>query len=144
MSVDLETFEEGPSRIRLVAHYGGRTPADVYRDWVEPRRIQAWWGPEATVDLEIGGEYVFRWKKINAVLRGKYVRIETSQRLDFSWAWDDEPDRLKQVSLCFSSDGKSGTLLEVIQGPYSADARDRELRQQHLDGWRFHLPKLDR
>jgi uncharacterized protein YndB with AHSA1/START domain len=64
------------------------------------------------------------------------------RRLDFSWAWADEPEREKHVGLRYSSDGKSGTLLDVTHGPYSQDARDAELRQQHLDGWKIHLPKL--
>ena len=144
MAVELETIEAGPNRIRIVAHLGGRTPADVYQDWVDPERVHSWWGPEATIDLVVGGEYVFRWRKIKAVLRGRYTRIETNHRLDFGWAWDDDPARPKQVSLSFSSDGESGTLLEVVHGPYSEDAKDQELRQQHLDGWRFHLPKLER
>jgi len=142
MAVELQTIEEGPDRIRIVAHIEGRAPADVFRDWVEPERVHLWWGPEATINLVIGGEYEFRWRKLNAVLRGRYTRIETNRRLDFGWAWDDDSARPKQVRLSFSSDGKSGTLLEVIHGPYSAESKDQELRQQHLDGWRFHLPKL--
>jgi uncharacterized protein YndB with AHSA1/START domain len=143
MGMEVEVVEDGPDRLRIVAHYRKRVPHEVYRDWVEPERIRAWWGPEATVDLEVGGEYVFRWTQINAVLRGKYTRIEADRRLEFGWAWDDEPERAKQVSLSFRSDGGTGTFLEVIQGPYSADERDQELRHQHLDGWRIHLPRLE-
>ncbi len=144
MACTLETLEEGPLRIRLVAHCETRAPDELFLDRVEPKRVHSWWGPEAKIDLRVGGEYVFRWTKINAVLRGRYVRIEPNHQLEFSWAWDDEPDRVKQVTLSIESDGWIATLLGVTHGPYSEDARDQELRQQHLDGWRFHLPKLDR
>jgi uncharacterized protein YndB with AHSA1/START domain len=142
VSDPIETLEEGPNRIRLVARYPSRRPAELFRDWVDPTRLQAWWGPEASVDLRVGGTYVFRWPKLNAVLRGQYRTVETDRALAFSWAWDEEPSRRTDVSLSFTSDGATGTILEVIQGPYSTDPRDRELRQQHLDGWRYHLPKL--
>jgi uncharacterized protein YndB with AHSA1/START domain len=142
MPVLVETLEDGPSQIRLRAHLPDRNPSQVYQDWTEAERIRAWWGPDATIDLREGGTYEFRWTKIDAVLRGKYTLLESGRRLDFSWAWADEPEREKQVSLRFLSDGKSGTLLEVTHGPYSEDARDAELRQQHLDGWKIHLPKL--
>jgi uncharacterized protein YndB with AHSA1/START domain len=142
MSVTVDTLEDGPTRIRLRAHLPHRTPSEVYRDWTEAERVQAWWGPDATLDLREGGAYEFRWTKLSAVLRGKYTRVDPGRRLDFSWAWADEPEREKQVRLDFRSDGRSGTLLEVTHGPYSQDPRDAELRQQHLDGWKIHLPKL--
>jgi uncharacterized protein YndB with AHSA1/START domain len=142
MPAEVRTIEEGPSEIRLVAHYPRRSPADVYRDWTDPERVRAWWGADAVLDLRIGGEYVFRWPKINAVLRGKYTCIDPDSRLEFTWAWDDEPDRPKDVKLRFTTDAALGSRLEVVHGPYTAEARDQELRQQHLDGWRFHLPKL--
>jgi uncharacterized protein YndB with AHSA1/START domain len=142
LAVTVETIEEGPHRIRLRARIPGRTPSQVFQDWIDPGRIHAWWGPEATVDLREGGEYVFRWVKIGATLRGKYRRIEPPRRLEFSWAWDDDPDRPKEVSLQFRPSEDAGTLLEVTHEPYSADPRDQELKRDHLEGWRFHLPKL--
>ncbi len=143
MSVNFQTIEEGPNRIRILARFRERTPSEVYRDWTEPDRLRAWWGPEAVLDLKVGGEYVFRWEKFG-VLRGRYTRIEPNHRLEFSWAWDEEPERQQQVSLLFRSDGESGTALELTHGPYSADSSGQDLRRHHLEGWRSHLSDLDR
>jgi uncharacterized protein YndB with AHSA1/START domain len=140
--VRIDTIEDGPARIRLVAHIPGREPSEVYRDWSEAERVRAWWGPEASIDLRVGGGYEFRWSRLRATLRGRYTRIDRGRNLAFSWAWDEEPDRRSEVALEFRADGAGGTDLEVTQGPYSDDARDQALRQQHLDGWRYHLPKL--
>jgi uncharacterized protein YndB with AHSA1/START domain len=142
MAAEVLTIEEGPDRIRLVAHYEAKNRAEVYRDWTEPDRLRSWWGPEAAVDLRPGGEYVFRWRKIDATLRGKYSLIEPDSRLEFTWAWDDAPESQTKVSLRFTSDGGAGSWLEVTQGPYRPEPQDQELRQQHLEGWRFHLPKI--
>jgi uncharacterized protein YndB with AHSA1/START domain len=139
---EVDTIEAGPDRIRLLAHLPQRAPELAFRDWTDAGRIRAWWGPEASIDLREGGEYVFRWKRIPATLRGRYSRVEPGRWLAFSWVWDEEPERRSEVTLEFRPDGAGGTELEVTQGPYSADPHDQELRRQHLEGWRFHLPKL--
>jgi uncharacterized protein YndB with AHSA1/START domain len=138
----VEVLEEGPQRIRVRVRFPDRTAAEVYRDWVDPTRVAAWWGPAATIDLRVGGSFEFRWPKIDAVLRGKYLRIEPGVRLDFTWTWDADPERQHTVALTFHDEHPSGSSLEVTQGPYSRDRRDEELRHQHLDGWKIHLPRL--
>ncbi len=143
MSVTFQTIEEGPSRIRILAFFRQRTPSQVYRDWTEPERLRAWFGPDAVLDLKVGGAYVFRWEKFG-VLRGRYTRIEPNHRLEFSWAWDDDPVHQQQVSLSFRSEGESGTALELTHGPYPPDSSSQDLRRHHLEGWRSHLSDLDR
>jgi uncharacterized protein YndB with AHSA1/START domain len=95
------------------------------------------------LNLKVGGEYVLRWEKFG-VLRGRYLSIEPKHRLEFTWAWDDDPERLQQVSLLFQSDGESGTALELTHGPCSADSPGQNLRRHHLQGWRKHTSDLDR
>lgn len=73
MPADVEVSEEGPRRIRLFASYRDRSPSELWRDWTEPDRLHSWWGPEASLDLRVGGEYELRWSKIGATLRGKYL-----------------------------------------------------------------------
>ncbi len=144
MSVSFQTLEEGPDRIRILAHFVERLPSEVYRELTEPDRVCAWFGPaEAILNLKVGGEYVFRWEKFG-VLRGRYTCIEPSHRLEFSWAWDDDPVHQQHVSLLLRSDGKSGTELELKHGPYPADSASQDLRRHHLGGWRGHLSDLDR
>ena len=143
MSVSFQTIEEGPNRIRISARFTARTPSELYRDWTEPDRLRAWWGTAEVLDLKVGGAYVFRWEKFG-VLRGKYTHIDPGRRLEFSWAWDDDPEHQQQVSLLFRRDGVSGTELELTHGPYPPDSASQDLRRHHLEGWREHLSDIDR
>jgi uncharacterized protein YndB with AHSA1/START domain len=134
-------LQAGPDRIRLSAELVGRAPADAFQYWVDPSRLCLWWPPEAKVDLRVDGEYEFAWPRLGQTLKGRWIRIDPGAALEFSWTWEHEPEVTKRVAVTFRPTG-SGTEVEVEHGPYSADRRDVELRQEHLDGWTYFLGRL--
>jgi uncharacterized protein YndB with AHSA1/START domain len=136
-----KVLEAGPQRVRLAVAVPGRAPEEVFSYWVEPEKLCRWWPPEAAIDLRPQGSYVFSWPRMQQKLTGQWTRIEPGASLEFSWTWEHEPEVTKQVRVTFRR-SDAGTEVEVEHGPYSAERRDAELRQEHLDGWTYFLGRL--
>jgi uncharacterized protein YndB with AHSA1/START domain len=134
-------LESTGDRLRVAVEIPGVPPDRVFDYWVDPRRLTAWWPPIATLDARRGGSYEFRWPRQTWTLRGTFSRMEPGRALAFTWTWDHEPGVTKDVIVTFEPLGR-GTRIVVEHRPYSEDARDRELRQEHSDGWRFFLGRL--
>ena len=135
-------LDSGPELLRLRVEIQDRRPAEVFRDWVEPARLRIWWPPEAEVDPRVGGRFVFRWPKMNWTLRGTYLVFNPDHELRFTWTWDHEPDLPKEVAVTLARLGSDGTVLDLTHSRYSDDARDRDLREEHLEGWKHFLARL--
>jgi uncharacterized protein YndB with AHSA1/START domain len=139
--VEVDRLEEG-EWLRLTALIPARSPQEIWRDWPEPDRVHAWWAAEASIDLRVGGSYRMHWPTIPATLHGEYVRIEPECVLEFTWAWEHDPTRRSTVRLEFEP-RDDGTQLRVTHGPYADTPEDRQLRNDHRDGWLHHLPKFE-
>ena len=66
----------------------------VYKAWTEPDAIKQWFGPrpnsviEARCNLQIDGDWCFvmdNSKEAREQLEGKYLEIDTNEKLVFSW-----------------------------------------------------------
>ena len=129
-------------RIRVGVDIAGRSPAEVFSYFTEPRLLARWWVPESHLEAATGGSYEFRWPKQDWTLRGTFVEFEPATRLRFSWRWDHEPEKEFEVIVSFDQIGRHGTAVVVEHGPYGDAARDRELREEHLAGWLHFLGTL--
>jgi uncharacterized protein YndB with AHSA1/START domain len=138
---DPMVLESATDRLRVAVEIPEIPPDRVFVCWVDPRRLVAWWPPVATLDARRGGSYEFRWPRQSWTLRGTFARMDPGRALAFSWTWDHEPGVTKEVVVTFEPKGR-GTRVVVEHGPYSESARDRELRQEHSDGWRYFLGRL--
>jgi uncharacterized protein YndB with AHSA1/START domain len=137
----LVVLPSGPDRIRVSLTVRSRSPQAVFRDWTDPDRLRRWWPPVARLEPRVGGTYEFEWPGMGWKLTGRFVRFDPGRGLSFSWRWDHEPAVSKVVDVAFRAvDG--GTELTVEHGPYGSEARDAELRQEHLDGWIHFLGRL--
>lgn len=121
-----------------------RTPPAVAFDrWTSPPLLARWWPESAELDLRVGGAYHFSWPRADWHLRGEFVSVERPRQLAFSWRWDHHPESTTVVKVTFAAGLAGGSTLLVRQGPYGDSPGAVELRQSHIDGWLFFLPRLE-
>ena len=137
----LRRLPRGPGHIAFRLEVPGLSPAEAFQYWVDPEKLRQWWPPEAKVDPRTGGAYEFSWPKVGWRLRGHWVRFEPGNRLEFTWCWDHEPAVVKSVIVGFRA-MTGGTEIIVEHGPYGSARRDRELREEHVQGWSHFLASL--
>jgi uncharacterized protein YndB with AHSA1/START domain len=71
---------------------------EVFRAFVEPQAVRAWWAPkgwvtpEVEMDLQVGGRYRFGMRAEAGgelmYVHGRYVVIEPPARLVFTYIWE--------------------------------------------------------
>jgi uncharacterized protein YndB with AHSA1/START domain len=85
----------------------------VFRAWIDPAAARVWFAPPGAVWTEPlvlqarpGGRFRFRVSVVGKVytIHGTYREIRLSDRLVFTWEWEDDPDR-----------GDSGKSLVTVQ-----------------------------
>lgn len=124
----------------------------VFDAWTRPETIRLWFGPgrelgEVLADAEVGGEYSFTMlTKVDAdgcdvtqtsSAKGRYVRVEPYDLLQFTWIGSWDPSVESMVTLTFT-DVEGGTELAFVQQRFSSEAS----RDQHSFGWTAGLDKL--
>jgi uncharacterized protein YndB with AHSA1/START domain len=129
----------------------------VFDAWTRPETIRLWFGPgrelgEVLADAKVGGEYSFTMltklagdagaaDRCDVVqtssAKGRYVRVEPYDLLQFTWigSWDASVESM--VTLTFT-DVEGGTELAFVQQRFSSEAS----RDQHEYGWAPALDKL--
>lgn len=131
-----------PDHLHLVAVLPNLSAAEAFDHFIRPELVSRWWAPVSTVELVPGGAYKLEWPAQNWTLDGKILAFEPGKYLRYLWRWlhdPDAPDRF--VEIRFTSPG-AASVLDLTHGPYDASARDRETRQNHLDGWLHFLTVL--
>ncbi|HEV2449949.1 MAG TPA: SRPBCC domain-containing protein [Thermoplasmata archaeon] len=118
-------------------------PAAAFDRWTLPQLLTRWWPESAEIDLRVGGAYHLSWTRANWHLRGEFVSVERPRQLAFSWRWDHHPESTTVVKVTFEAGLVGGSTLLVRQGPYGDTPGAIELRQSHIDGWLFFLPRLE-
>lgn len=117
--------------------------ARVWRAWVDPDRLNAWFSPNpgidtvADVDLRVGGAWSVRMG--NYCVRGSCVEIDEPARLVFTWRFDhesDQPPTLVSVDLTVIDDDTTHLRLVHSGHPNPAD------RDGTAEGWELTLPRL--
>lgn len=117
------------------------TPAEVYRAWVTPDIIAAWFvgtkGRSCTVheaDVRVGGRYDFEIEMIDGEthrVRGVYREVIENEKLVFTWAWISTPERESLVTVELSGNERGGTLLVLTHSRFA----DEHARDMHAMGW---------
>jgi uncharacterized protein YndB with AHSA1/START domain len=122
----------------------------VFQAWTDPEHLRQWFGPrdypatQIAMDVRPGG----RWR---ACLRsvesgadlwvgGVYREIVPSERLVFTFAWEEEGERGLEtlVTIVFTErDGK--TRITFRQIPFQSDSE----RDGHRGGWTSAFDRLD-
>lgn len=123
-------------------------PAEVvFRAFLDPDAIKAWWGPEGwrVTELEMsptpGGRYIYTMSDIaetrSVVLSGHYKVIEPFERLVFTFRWEpsaDEPDETPfpetTVTVILRERNGATELRMLHEGLPSPESVE-----QHRDGW---------
>ena len=122
----------------------------LFECFTQPELIARWWGPEGTscpsaqVQLQVGGKYRFAIQagsgdELN-VVHGEYLVVETPDRLVFTWAWEDNPAEVTQVTLLFRPVGKKQAEVVLTHEFFPTTER----ASAHRDGWRSSLECLAR
>ncbi len=102
----------------------------VFQAWLNPAAMAGWFWPfpaSYEINAHVGGGFHFVSEHVG--VSGRYLEIEESTRLAFTWVWDGEPDET-QVAVNFRSvpDGTE-IILEHTGNP------DAETRDNHQQGW---------
>lgn len=114
----------------------------VFKAWTDPEQIARWWGPRgfttifSEADVRPGGAWRRRMRSPEGTEhcgRGIYREIAVSERLVFTYAWEDaagNPGRETMVTVTFEALGDK-TRLILHQAVFeSVTARDA-----HRGGW---------
>lgn len=121
-------------------------PARVFEAWTQPEVLALWWGPhhtrvtEAEIDAREGGR--FRIVLVEDTgprheVSGTYAEIVPEQRLVFSWAWTNAPERVSRVTVVFRPIPE-GTEVTVTHDRFA----DEGTATRHRRGWTESLDRL--
>jgi uncharacterized protein YndB with AHSA1/START domain len=119
----------------------GATAARALAAFTDPAQLAAWWLGELEADLRPGGSYVVRFPQVPATMTGRVVSWVPAALLEFTWAWEHEPDEPPRTVAVRAADGPPAGLA-LAHGPYAADAAGRRARADHRAGWEHFLPRL--
>jgi uncharacterized protein YndB with AHSA1/START domain len=123
-------------------------PAKVYAAWTDPEKVMGWMGPgeikakHAECDVRVGGHY--RWVMQSPAgeehdVGGVYREIVPNEKLVFTWAWKNAPERETIVTVLLKPDG-DGTLLTLTHEQFFDD----DARNAHQGGWNGALDKMEK
>lgn len=121
----------------------GCSPERALAAFTSPEVLATWWHGELTTELVPGGPYEVWFAKVPARMTGRVIRYDPGCVLEFSWAWDNTPDRPElavTVQVGTAPDGSA--TLEVTHGPHRDDADGKKARAEHREGWEYFLPQL--
>ncbi|MDH4306919.1 MAG: SRPBCC domain-containing protein [Acidimicrobiia bacterium] len=109
---------------------------EVFDHFVDARRLQRWWPPEAVTDPVNGGEYTLTWAERGWTLEGTYLEVDRPHVLSFTWSWrhDDLPPRTVRIEFA-SEDNRTHVTITHEAGDEAGAASYRE-------GWEFFLGRL--
>jgi uncharacterized protein YndB with AHSA1/START domain/uncharacterized damage-inducible protein DinB len=122
----------------------------VYQAWTDPALIGRWFGPSddytATVhqlDVRVGGRYRIAMRHKDGqihVATGSYREVSPSDRLVFTWKWEDHPEMPETlVTIALAS---RGTDTELILSHQLFESEEQA--KEHEKGWGGTLDRLAR
>ena len=136
--------------LRMERSYAAPAQA-VFDAWTSEEVMRRWWHAahdwettEASVDLRVGGE-------VRVVMRnphedveygggGRYTEIDPPRRLAFTWIWDDDPQRKRQlIELDFEEDDGVTTVRFTHR-----DLWDEDAVRSFEEGWAKAFDNLQR
>jgi uncharacterized protein YndB with AHSA1/START domain len=121
-------------------------PAKVFEAWTQPEVLALWWGPhhthvtEAEIDAREGGRFRIVLAEESGTqheVSGTYAEIVPEQRLVFSWAWTNAPERVSRVTVVFRPIPE-GTEVTLTHDRFA----DEGTATRHRRGWTESLDRL--
>ncbi|MFJ8716372.1 SRPBCC domain-containing protein [Streptomyces violaceus] len=140
--------QDGELRLRLQRALDGSCP-DVFRELTEPRELARWFGPDGFTipsvesDLRPGGAYRIAMQPPEGelfYLVGEFIEVEPSERLSYTFRWEDPDPEDRETVVTLSLHDIDGTRSELVldQGDFATERR----RALHEEGWSQGLGKL--
>lgn len=119
-------------------------PANVWNAIANDVELRRWFAPDASIDLEVGGEIVWAWKehsrwaqRIEILEPGKRLRTRYDSNVD------DEGDDKKPLFIDFTLEGKGGTTtLRLVQSGFGPEASFDAEYDGISRGWPVELRSL--
>jgi uncharacterized protein YndB with AHSA1/START domain len=111
------------------------TRPTIFRFFTDTDRWAAWWGTGSAIDARPGGRVLIRYPNGIQVL-GEVLEIVEPGRIVFTYGYESGkpiPPGGSRVTIRLETAGR-GTRLHLTHAFDEADVRD-----QHLQGWRFQL-----
>lgn len=124
-----------------------QTPGRLFSAWTQPDQIARWFGPpgtqvtEAEFDPRVGGRFRVVATTSDGqehCVSGEVREVVAGEKLVYTWAWRDTPERESLVTVEFRRDG-DGTLLVLTHERFF----DEPARDRHRHGWSGSLDKLE-
>jgi uncharacterized protein YndB with AHSA1/START domain len=121
-------------------------PAAVFEAWTRPEILALWWGPhhttvqEAEIDARAGGQFrvvLVEQGGARHEVSGTYAEVVARERLVFSWAWTNAPERVSRVTVVFRA-VPEGTEVTVTHDRFA----DEGTATRHRRGWTESLDRL--
>lgn len=140
----------GPIWLKLHMDVPAQPLEALLRWFTTPALLARWMGDEHEIDLVPGGRYTIRYATADRTMDGAVI-VSRPTELVFSWAFAHEPDAPARVVMIRTRAAEDDTQsrIVIVHGPYRAetshaetDAREREERAGHLEGWQFFLTRL--
>lgn len=108
------------------------TTKDILEKWFPPQADD--WSSEIQLEPRLGGSYLFAMASPegNFTVRGEYTRFEPTDRLEFTWRWDDyTPEGNQMVVSVEFFDHPDGTEVRLTHDHFI----DEQAAKDHEDGW---------
>lgn len=121
-------------------------PATVFEAWTRPEILALWWGPHHTrmagaeIDARAQGRFRIVLVEDNGArheVSGSYAEVTPPERLVFSWAWTNAPERVSRVSVVFRAIAE-GTEVTLTHDRFA----DEGTATRHRRGWTESLDRL--
>jgi uncharacterized protein YndB with AHSA1/START domain len=119
--------------------YIAAPPEVVFPYFVDPEKMQRWFGSRVQLEPQPGGRYA---ADINAQARarGAFLEVVPPARVVFSFGWEDDPSNppgSTTVEVTLAHDGDGTHVRLVHRGLLTP-----ETREQHRHGWVHYLARL--
>ncbi len=124
------------------------TPERVFRAFTDVEVLKKWWGPEgfttpmAELDVRVGGSYRIAMKPPEGdvvFLSGVYREVVPPEKLVFTWNWEGEGAAMGETLVTVEIHGR-GQMCELVVTHEAFPNKD--VRDQHDEGWTSHLSRL--
>jgi uncharacterized protein YndB with AHSA1/START domain len=141
---DVVTIADAGPMIHATLRLPGCSPERALAAFTDPATLIRWWSGELTTDLSAGSPYGVHFPQLGQTMTGAVVGYEPGRRLEFTWAWDSQPEEVSRTVLVTVTavTGFDGTELTVVHGPHGESEAERDARKGHRDGWEYFLPRL--
>jgi len=122
----------------------------VFRAWTDPEELKKWWGPVgyatpiAKVGLRVGGKYRLGMRKLPDGkifhLSGTYREVRASEKLVYTWFWENEPE-LGETLVTVEFRARSSSTEVVVTHELFPN---QKMRDDHYKGLNSCLNRLSR